>query len=62
MPDCFELANHIESTICRGFSRKERELLADLLLRATARITDELEVLDKTKPKRQQIKSLNNRT
>lgn len=46
MPDCFELANHIEATICRGFSSDERETFADLLLRATANITHELKVLD----------------
>ncbi len=49
MPDCFELANYIESIICRGFTPKERETFADLLLRATANITDELKALDKTK-------------
>lgn len=46
MPDCFELSNHIESIICRGFSKKERDQFADLLLRATANISQELEVLD----------------
>lgn len=63
MPDCFELANQIESTICKGFSQKERELLADLLLRATANITDELESLDKniSQSTRLQNKPLNNR-
>ncbi|MDF1824775.1 MAG: MarR family winged helix-turn-helix transcriptional regulator [Verrucomicrobiales bacterium] len=51
MPDCFELANHIESTICRGFSTREREQFADLLLRATTNINGELKALDKPKPK-----------
>lgn len=46
MPDCFELANHIESTICRGFSATERNQFADLLQRATSNITEELEALD----------------
>ncbi|MEO0448464.1 MAG: hypothetical protein AAF191_20565, partial [Verrucomicrobiota bacterium] len=46
MPDCFELANHIESTICRGFSSEERDQFGDLLQRATANITDELESLE----------------
>lgn len=45
MPECFELANHIESTICRGFSPKERDTFGDLLLRATANINEELESL-----------------
>ena len=45
MPECFELANHIESTICRGFSPEERESFGDLLLRATANINEELESL-----------------
>ncbi|MDF1656199.1 MAG: MarR family transcriptional regulator [Verrucomicrobiales bacterium] len=49
MPDCFELANHIESTICRDFSPEERESFADLLLRATSNITDELKILDENK-------------
>lgn len=49
MPECFELANHIESTICRGFSPEEREVFGDLLLRATANITNELETLDQSK-------------
>lgn len=51
MPDCFELANHIESTICKGFSPRERESFAQLLLRATANITAELETLDQTQSK-----------
>ncbi len=51
MPECFELANHIESTICRGFSQKERESFADLLLRATANIAGELETLEAPKKK-----------
>lgn len=52
MPDCFELANHIESTICRGFSPKERKQFADLLLRATSNITTELEILDNPKSRK----------
>jgi len=50
MPECFELANHIEATICRGFSEAERETFADLLLRATANVSAELESLEQSKP------------
>lgn len=46
MPDCFELANHIESVICRDFTPEERGTFADLLLRATSNITTELETLE----------------
>ncbi|MDP4582693.1 MAG: MarR family winged helix-turn-helix transcriptional regulator [Verrucomicrobiales bacterium] len=49
MPQCFELANHIESTICRGFTPAERETFSALLLRATANITKELDTLDTSK-------------
>ncbi|MDF1814119.1 MAG: MarR family winged helix-turn-helix transcriptional regulator [Verrucomicrobiales bacterium] len=56
MPECFELANHLESIICRGFSDEERNQFGNLLLRATANIREEQEHLEtaaneKTKPK-----------
>ncbi len=46
MPDCFELANRIEGTLCRGFSQKEREVFTDLLLRTITNITEELNTME----------------
>ncbi|EMI42098.1 MarR family winged helix-turn-helix transcriptional regulator [Rhodopirellula sp. SWK7] len=42
MPDCFSLAEHMESVICRDFSTSEREVIASLLMRATENINREL--------------------
>lgn len=46
MPDCFELAEHMETVICRDFSEAEREQLADLLIRATENINRELDSIN----------------
>lgn len=48
MPQRFELANRIESTICGGVPSEKRETFSNLLLRATANITNELETLAST--------------
>ena len=47
MPECFELANHLQSILCRGFSATERRQFGNLLLRVTANIREEQETLEK---------------